>query len=491
MSKYSKRYNYYDRYTRFILFIKVDESCNLQCKFCYQGEKEARRLDSKEKFENCFFNIDYVINRFKELKNGFYDRSILTICFFGGEPTLNTKAIHTICEYLLSDKFTDEDRKSLVLTMTTNGVLFNEDVKSALRKMKQVNPRADVSVMISTDNDKEAYDNNRKLVGSDKSAFEIVQNNIKEYNKFFKELNGEHYNKEVVLSTVLASTEQIRKTPDLIQKRYKEIARSGKLIYDIDSMGEEYINEAHKFLMTNFRKMIKDLSLKDKEETIDTIMSAIWTLGGDYSFEECNFVCTIDGNGDMNWCNKVRNFEDKIYSQDELRKLSVFNRDADNTHFRCNKEKHKGGDLVKNKIRPILWNETKLKFDPTVPIQRLSVDDDVEITDNLKDFVCYMMCSTKKGPKSIFWNNIPEDIESILKESDVKINPQHYNKDQNVFRIIKNGDVFFDRSLAKSNSLALTNINQKHFMWIYTPRLIHSINIFFKDRVSRYPSVTE
>lgn len=193
----------------------------------------------------------------------------------------------------------------------------------------------------------------------------------------------------------------------------------------------------------------------------------------------------------MNWCNKVRNFEDKIYSQDELRKLSVFNRDADNTHFRCNKEKHKGGDLVKNKIRPILWNETKLKFDPTVPIQRLSVDDDVGITDNLKDFVCYMMCSTKKGPKSIFWNNIPEDIESILKESGVKINLQHYNKDQNVFRIIKNGDVFFDRSLAKSNSLALTNINQKHFMWIYTPRLIHSINIFFKDRVSRYPSVTE
>ena len=479
------RYNYYDRFIKFILFIKVDESCNLSCKFCYQGEKQSRRLDSKEKFDNCFLNLDYVLKRFSELKSGFYDKSRLAICFFGGEPTLNTKAMCTICNYLIENRSIDNIRDSLEVTMTTNGIIFNEDVKNSLRMMKKVNPLNYVNIMISTDNDKEAYDSNRTLIGYNKSAFEIVQSNIEKYNSFLKELNGPGFNSQVSLATVLASSEQIRNTPDLIQKHYKEITRRGKLLYDLESMDSDYISEATNFLSTAYGKMINDLSIDNKTETIDTIMSSLWELKGDYYFKECNFICTIDGDGNINWCNKVRNFEDKILSQDELRKLSVFNRDADNSHFRCSVEKYKNGDLIKNKIRPLLWDETKLRFDPNVPISNLRVDDDLKDIDKVKEFVYYMMCSTN-GNKRLYWKNIPEKFKEMIRKYNVVTNEIDDTNDTNVFYLDSLGDLYFDKLLSSDKNLALTNINQKHFMWIYTPRLIDSINIYYRNIISKY-----
>lgn len=483
MNQYSKRYNYYDRFTRFICFIKVDESCNLNCKFCYQKNKTNRRLDTEKQFDECFKNLDYVIKRFQSLKNGFYDHSTLKICFFGGEPTLNLKAINKICDFL-KQNYTTKERKNINLTMTSNGVIFNDAVKRTLINMRSVNPSMDVNVMISTDNDKEAYDENRKLVGSNKSAYELVQNNIKEYNIFLKELNGKSYNKEVVLSTVLASVEQIKKTPELIQKRYKEITRSGKLIYDVQSMGDEYISEAQKFLLKMGRKLINDLTLENKEDGINTIMEAFWGLNGDYSFEECNSICTIDGSGKMNWCNKIVNFEDQLLDQDELRKLSVFNRDADNSHFRCVKEKHKNGNLVKRVVRKKLWEETKLAFDPTVPIQYLKISDNIKWSEKLKDFVLYMLCSTNMKTKGIIAKNIPDDVKDILVDSGVEINPSQLKGNISSFFIDESGDVFFNEVFKSNKNLVLTNIYQKHFMWIYTPNLIESVNRFFRSKLN-------
>ena len=62
--KLIKRSRYYNKFEPFVLFIKVDESCNLRCEFCYQKAKKPFRLDTEEKFKRCFQNLDAGIDKF-------------------------------------------------------------------------------------------------------------------------------------------------------------------------------------------------------------------------------------------------------------------------------------------------------------------------------------------------------------------------------------------------------------------------------------------
>ena len=102
--KLIKRSRYYNKFEPFILFIKVDESCNLRCEFCYQKAKKPFRLDTEEKFKRCFQNLDAGIDKFlKYTQTPDYEYSQLCICFFGGEPTLNTEAINKICDHILNN----------------------------------------------------------------------------------------------------------------------------------------------------------------------------------------------------------------------------------------------------------------------------------------------------------------------------------------------------------------------------------------------------
>lgn len=475
------RYSYYNKFKEFLLFVKVDENCNLRCSFCYQGDKKQRRIDTPEKIEKCIRNIKFGIDRFIKIKSEEeYEFSKMLICFFGGEPTLNLEAINLIVNRL-KKIYTKDVLNTLYFTITTNGIIFNDKVIETLRSMKSLNDNY-VSVMVSSDNEKEVYDRNRKLVGQNCSGYEIVQDHIKKYREALNEINGIVREDFVVISTVLATPEQLRTAPKLIQSRYKDIKRSGKLLYNLGDQSKDYIEESKKFLFDSYSKLIDDCTKENKYQSIENVMEAVWNLHSDDKFTECQSIYSINADGDVCWCNKHDDFDTEKFDQDTMRDISIFNPDIDNSHFTCVKDKLYGGSIVKDVIRPKLWEKQISIFDPNVQINNLNISDELKDRELLYNFIKYMMGSSPYKNKMIYINNPSDDIRQLLLDLNIEIvDKEIVFEDDNVFYVNKDGDLFFDKSLSHKNDYDLTNINQKHFMWIHTPTLLKSVNDFYSN----------
>lgn len=481
--KIMKRVRYYNRFLPLVLFVKVDENCNLRCKFCYQTKKENNRMDTKEKFEKCFENIDLAINKFlKFTDNEYYEESQLCICFFGGEPTLNPEAIIKICNYI-KNNYSLKVRNKIGLTYTTNGILLNDDIKEALRIMKSVND-LNVTVMISTDNSKEVYDKNRHLIGSNKSGYEIVKENMKKYKEYLKDLNGFYYKKDITIATVLADEEQLINNPMVLQNEYKDILRRGKLLYsEGDGISNEYIEASKEFLRKAYTALIENCTKEKKEEALEEILDSVFQLyDNDIFLTECQSISTIDANGEINWCNKHKNFEDEILSQNKMKEY-MFNPNIDNSHFRCVQEKFKNGDMTKNKLQPGMWEKLISRFDINVPIARVNIA--FERHKNIYHFIKYMIGSTNSDERAIYIKNPDEQVIAICKEYDIKILNEKLASDvENTFYVDQEGNLFFDEIFKDDKEMILTNLKEKHFMWIHTPTLLNSVNKYFLEKLS-------
>ena len=474
------RYEYYSKFKNFLCFIKVDENCNLRCSFCYQGDKKQLCMDTQEKLDNCLFNLDYGIKRFLEIrKQERYEHAILGICFFGGEPTLNPWAIEQICKHLKKN-YSEDIRKNFNITMTTNGIIYSEDIVRAIADCSP-NP---VGIMISSDNSKEVYDKNRKLVGSDKSGFEIVQENIKKYKELLEEINGWESDNFITVATVLADVEQLKSNPLHIQENYKNITRRGKLLYNLHQQENDYIEEAKHFLIKAYSNLIENCTLENKNLSIGEVLDGVFELKNDREFSECNSIFSIDANGDVNWCNKHRHFENEILPQEKMREIAIFNKNTDNTYFQCVKDKLESGATVKDTIRPQLWQKMISIFDPNVPISKLNISRGLKNSKELYNFIKYMVGSTVAEERKIYIENPSEDIIRICKEENIQIAKDFIvDETDNVFYIDKYGYLYLDETLAICKEYQLTNIYEKHFMWIHTPTLLNSVNEFFNNKL--------
>ncbi|WP_462425327.1 radical SAM protein [Fusobacterium varium] len=485
MDKLINRYGYYNKFVNFVTFIKVDENCNLKCEFCYQKDKKNNRIDTEEKLNNCLRNLDVGITKFlKIIENEDFEYSQLCICFFGGEPTLNPWAINKICDHIIKN-YSIKDRNKLAFTYTSNGLIFNNAIKDTLKKMKSVN-KNQVGVMISCDNDKEVFDRNRKLIGSNKSGYEIVQENIKKYKKFlFDEINKGPYKKDVKISTVLATSEQILNNPMLIQDKYKDIIRTGKFLYATENIDNNYIEASKAFLNKAYIGLINQCTKENKESSIDEVMENIFELNDkNIAFTECQNMYTIDGNGDVNWCNKVKNFEDEVLSQDKMREY-IFNKEVDNSHFRCVKEKLANGELTKNKLQSHIWEVLISKFDPNVPVSKMNINKYFTDEKAIYDFIKYILGSTNYRNKEIYISDPSEKIINLCKEFNIKIAKQPIKSNvENTFYVDQKGNLFFDEIFKDDKDMILTNLKEKHFMWIHTPTLLNSVNKYFLKKLS-------
>lgn len=478
------RYRYYEKFHRFLLFIKVDENCNLQCSFCYQGEKEQFRIDNEKVLKKCLFNLDYGIRKFLSLAaTEDFEYSSLSICFFGGEPTLNLWAINKICDHIIKT-YTLKERNKLNITYTSNGIIFNEDVKNTLRKMKEVNDKP-TTVLISTDNDKEVYDKNRKLVGKEESGFDIVQRNIKLYKEFLSILNNGNEENNVRIATVLATSEQIYKSPMYIKNKFKDIIRSSKFLYVLDKEDKGYIPAGQKFLQKAYSYLIEQCTLENKEKGIEEIVNTVFPLNDKtIGYDECSSTCTIGGNGEVNWCNKHKYFDKEILSQNAMREY-IFNREVDNSHFSCKKNKFSNGEQIKDKITNEAWKQMIARFDPNVPIIKLNINKNFNKEIALYNFIKYMIGSTDVETREIYISNPSEKIINLCKEFDVKISKQPIKNDiENTFYIDQEGNLFFDEIFKDDKDMILTDLKEKHFMWIHTPTLLNSVNKYFLEKLS-------
>jgi len=99
------------------LALETTRKCNLHCSHCMRGDKQDLNLD--------FDIIDTIFNN-KEITG------IKTICFSGGEPTLNPDVIVYTINKIIKEKL-NVGR----ILLTTNGQIYNQKIIDALNSFNE------------------------------------------------------------------------------------------------------------------------------------------------------------------------------------------------------------------------------------------------------------------------------------------------------------------------------------------------------------------
>lgn len=140
------------------LCLHVAHTCNLNCEYCFasQGKYHGdRALMSLEVGKRA---LDFLIEN-----SG--TRTNLEVDFFGGEPLMNWEVVKEIVKY--GREIEKIHNKNFRFTLTTNGVLLNDDVIDFANKEMH-------NVVLSLDGRREIHDHLRKTVNGKGSYDTIV-----------------------------------------------------------------------------------------------------------------------------------------------------------------------------------------------------------------------------------------------------------------------------------------------------------------------------
>lgn len=142
------------------LCLMVAQDCNLRCKYCFgdggsYGQKRA--VMTPEIGRKA---VDYLIKA-----SG--PRRHLELDFFGGEPLMNMKTVKAVTEYVRQRE--KETGKKFKLTMTTNGMLLNDE------NIQWLNEN-DFALVLSLDGRREVHDAMRPDAGGHGSYDRVIQN---------------------------------------------------------------------------------------------------------------------------------------------------------------------------------------------------------------------------------------------------------------------------------------------------------------------------
>ena len=125
------------------LCLHITHDCNLACKYCFAEEGEyhtgKRELMSYEVGKQA---LDFLVANSGSRRN-------LEVDFFGGEPLMNWQVVKDLVAYGRS--LEKEHDKNFRFTLTTNGVLLNDEVKEFVNKEMG-------NVVLSCDGRKEIHD---------------------------------------------------------------------------------------------------------------------------------------------------------------------------------------------------------------------------------------------------------------------------------------------------------------------------------------------
>ena len=145
-----------------VVSIWITDNCNMNCDYCYVGEKGKRNMPL-----SFIEKIILFINRQQPLSG----TELLYIKFFGGEPLMNFGFIKQLMSAIQMQKYNFPVRYSI----TTNGTLFNSEIISYM-----VTNSIDCS--ISMDGLPEIHDKHRKMKNG-KGSWKIIRENMKSLRK--------------------------------------------------------------------------------------------------------------------------------------------------------------------------------------------------------------------------------------------------------------------------------------------------------------------
>lgn len=139
------------------LCLHIAHDCNLSCRYCFAGKGEYNG-------ESALMSLDVGKRALDFLVENSGNRRNLEVDFFGGEPLMNFEVVKDIVAYgrSLEEKY----NKKFRFTLTTNGVLLNDDViEFAGREMS--------NLVLSIDGRKELHDYMRPF-RSGTGSYELI-----------------------------------------------------------------------------------------------------------------------------------------------------------------------------------------------------------------------------------------------------------------------------------------------------------------------------
>ena len=155
------------------LCLHVAHSCNLNCSYCFASQGRFHGDRALMSLETGKRAIDFLIENSGTRRN-------LEVDFFGGEPLLNWDVVKEIVAYARSIE--KEKKKNFRFTLTTNGMLIDDDVIAFANKEMH-------NVVLSLDGRKEVHDRFRKDYAG-KGSYDVI---VPKFQKLVAAREGKGY----------------------------------------------------------------------------------------------------------------------------------------------------------------------------------------------------------------------------------------------------------------------------------------------------------
>lgn len=155
------------------LCLNVAHTCNLSCEYCFASQGKYHGDRAIMSYEVGKRAIDFL------LENCGFHRN-LDVDFFGGEPLMDWKVVKQLVAYARSKE--EECNKHFRFTLTTNGMLLNDEVIDFLNKEMH-------NVVLSLDGRKEVHDHLRKTI-TGKGSYDYI---VPKFQNFVKKRGDKEY----------------------------------------------------------------------------------------------------------------------------------------------------------------------------------------------------------------------------------------------------------------------------------------------------------
>lgn len=155
------------------LCIHIAHDCNLACRYCFAEEGEYHGRRALMSYEVGKKALDFLIENSGNRRN-------LEVDFFGGEPLMNWKVVKDLVAYGREQE--KIHNKNFRFTLTTNGVLLNDEVQEFVNKEMD-------NVVLSLDGRKEVNDKMRPF-RSGKGSYDLI---VPKFQKLADSRNQQKY----------------------------------------------------------------------------------------------------------------------------------------------------------------------------------------------------------------------------------------------------------------------------------------------------------
>ena len=155
------------------LCLHIAHTCNLNCSYCFASQGKYHGDRALMSFEVGKRALDFLVENSGKRRN-------LEVDFFGGEPLMNFDVVKKLVEYARSIE--KEKNKNFRFTLTTNGVLVDDDVIDFANKEMS-------NVVLSLDGRREVHDRYR-VDYSGRGSWDLI---VPKFQRFVEKRGGKNY----------------------------------------------------------------------------------------------------------------------------------------------------------------------------------------------------------------------------------------------------------------------------------------------------------